>query len=421
MVKDLELAIRGGKPARIRENPPFFLGGIMMDEREEQAALDVIRSKRLFRYYGPPGTVSKVAEFEKKFAKVTSVEHALAMNSCTNALVIALLAAGVQPGDEVIVPGYTFIATAAAVVAANAIPVIAEIDDSFTLDPADLEKKITAKTRAVIPVHMRGVPCDMDSIMKIAARHGLKVIEDAAQACGGSFNGMPLGSIGNAGCFSFQYHKIITAGEGGAVATNSRELFERAQSLHDCGANWRGNRIPGRDMPFFPGLNCRMNELSGALLLVQLERRDGMIGRMRAAAAEIGKTAGQFKGVQPRRMNDAGGDIGVCCMFTARDREKAVNIAKALTAEGVDAGTMGGHEIPDWHIYFYWSHILARRGNNDSGFPFSLSGIEYSPDMCPRTCDFLQRVVHLSVSPLYTDEDVAEICFALEKVLSIMA
>jgi 8-amino-3,8-dideoxy-alpha-D-manno-octulosonate transaminase len=125
MARDKMLAINGGKPARTRENPSFFLGGIMMDEKEERAALNVIRSKRLFRFYGPPGTASKVAEFEEKFADVTSVNHALAMNSCTNALIVALLAAGVQPGDEVIVPGYTFVATASAVVAANAIPVIA--------------------------------------------------------------------------------------------------------------------------------------------------------------------------------------------------------------------------------------------------------------------------------------------------------
>jgi 8-amino-3,8-dideoxy-alpha-D-manno-octulosonate transaminase len=174
-------------------------------------------------------------------------------------------------------------------------------------------------------------------------------------------------------------------------------------------------------MPFFPGFNCRMSEISGALLLVQLGRRGGMIERMRAAVAEIGSTVGRFPNVMPRRMNDKNGDIGICYMFTARDRETAVDIARALRAEGVDAGTMGGHEVPDWHIYFHWDHILARRGNNDSGFPFSLSGVEYSPDMCPRTADLLRRVVHLGVSPLYSGEDIAEISFALEKVLGIMA
>ena len=422
MYKREDLAIFGGSPARTRNNPPMFPGGMEIDEREEQVVLEVLRSKRLFRYYGPIKTESMVEMFEKRFAEVTGVKYALGLNSCTNALTVALLAAGVQPGDEVIVPAYTFVATAAAVVAANAIPVIAEIDESFTIDPKDIERNITPKTKAVVPVHMRGVPCDMDAIMDISVRYGLKVIEDAAQANGGTYKGRPLGSIGDAGCFSFQFHKIITAGEGGAITTNDRRLINRAKALHDTGANWRGDDTMDDDAncPSFPGYNFRMNELTGAILLVQLEKRAEILAKMKNTVQKIQETIGSYPGATLRRLNDPCGDVGISVMFTVENRAKAAEIAKALKAEGLDAGTMGDHTVPDWHVYMHWDHILNRRGNNDSGFPFTLSDRKYSKDMCPKTIDLLQRVVHMHISPRFADEDVEEIVKGLRKVLDIL-
>lgn len=421
-MKDLsKLAINGGSPVRTRKNPPMFPGGMEMDEREEQAVVDVIRSRRLFRYYGPGCSASRVEEFEKRFAALAGAKYALGTSSCTGALTVALLAAGVQPGDEVIVPAYTFVASAAAVVAANAIPVIAEVDDSLTLDSMDVESNITGKTRAILPVHMRGAPCDMDGIMAVAGRHGLKVIEDAAQACGGTYRGRPLGSIGDAGCFSFQYHKIITCGEGGAIATSDKSLLNRAKALHDCGANWRGDdTVEGEVPPAFPGFNYRMGELNAAVLLVQLDKRDSILSRMRRSVAAIHEAVLEFPAASPRRLNDPAGDTGISYMFTVSDREKAKALAAALKAEGVDAGTMGDHTVPDWHIYRHWAHILERRGNNDAGYPFTLSERRYSPDMCPRTLDLLSRVVHLYISPRFDEQDNAEIAAAVRKVLACL-
>src|SRR5450759_4087045 len=163
-------------------------------------------------------------------------KHCLAMNSCTSALISALVAVGVGPGDEVIVNSYTFFASCAAIVAAKAVPVICEIDDSLTMDPNDLERKITEHTKAVIAVHMRGAPCDMDRITAICRKHDVRLIEDCAQACGGSYKGKPLGTFGDIGCFSFQYHKIITAGEGGACITNDDRLYDRLMGYHDTDA-----------------------------------------------------------------------------------------------------------------------------------------------------------------------------------------
>lgn len=419
-LKTKKLAINGGEPAKTTANPPMFPGGMEIGEKEEQAVLDVLRSKRLFRYYGPYEADSKVEEFEKAYASELGAEYALGVNSCTNALMVALLAAGVQPGDEVIVPGYTFVASVAAIVAANAIPVIVEIDDSFTIDPKEIEKNITPKTKAILPVHMRGVPCDMDAIMAIAKKHDLKVIEDTAQANGGSFNGKALGTIGDAGCFSFQFHKLITAGEGGVILTDDKALINRAKALHDTGAGWRNDdTIEDKDeYPDFPGYNFRMSELTGSIMLVQLEKRRELLEKMKDYAKQIRNAIKEFPGVQLRRLNDEEGNSGICVMFTTESREKSVELAEALQAEGVDAGIFGKKGIPDWHIYSYWKHILNKQGNNDSGFPFTLTDREYSEDMCPRTLDLINRVIHMHVNPMFTQEDVDQIIEGLQKVLS---
>ena len=413
-----ELAINGGTPARKSSNPPMFPGGMIIDEREEQAVLEVLRSKRLFRYYGPGNSTSKVEEFENAFSKETGVLYTLGLNSCTNALAVALIAAGINPGDEVIVPAYTFVASAAAIIAANAIPVIVEVDESLTIDPADIERNITSKTKAIMPVHMRGVSCNMDAVLNIAQKHGLKVIEDAAQANGGKYNGKPLGSMGDAGCFSFQFHKIITAGEGGAITTNDKRLLNRAKSLHDTGANWREDKsIENKDeYPIFPGFNFRMTELTGAILLVQLQKREALIKTMQAHAARIEQAISEHSKAQLRKKNSPDGDVSVCRMFFVESAAKAEEIAAALYAEGIPAETMG-HGLPDWHIYSHWRHIISRHGNNDAGYPFTLSDKKYSADMCPRTISNLQRVIHIDVSPLLSHSDIDETVEGLHKVL----
>jgi 8-amino-3,8-dideoxy-alpha-D-manno-octulosonate transaminase len=412
------LAIRGGEPARKRPDPPMFPGGLLIDEKEEQAVMDVLRSKRLFRYYGPYGTKSKVDEFEKAFALLAEAKYALGVNSCTNALFISLIACGVQPGDEVIIPSYTFVATAAAVVAANAIPVIVEIDESFTIDTKEVEKSITSRTKAIIPVHMRGAPANMDSIYEIAQKYNLKVIEDVAQANGGTYKGKSLGTLGDAGCFSFQYHKVITAGEGGAIISNNKSIINRAKALHDTGANWRNDDSleDKSEYPIFPGFNCRMNEITGAILLVQLAKRSQLLNTMRSYQKQIQNAVSEFTGVQLRKSIDPEGDIGICIMFIAPSKEKALEISSALNAERINTSTMGGESVPDWHIYYHWKHILQKRGNNDIGYPFNLSNRDYFREMCPRTIDLLSKAVHLDVNPHWIQEDVDQTIFGLEKV-----
>ncbi len=274
-----DLAMHGGKPAKPQIDPVIYPGGMLIGSEEEKAVIDVIRSQRLFRYYGPNPGPSKVDQLEQSFAKYTGSNFVLAVTSCTAALVCGLLGIGVGPGDEVIVPAYTWIASAAAVLTVGAVPVVAEVDDSLTLDPQDVEKRITPRTRAILVVHMRGIPAQMDRILEIARRHSLKVLEDVAQANGGSFKGAKLGTLGDVGCFSLQFNKIITSGEGGLVITNQETVWKRAIMAHDPVAGMR-NHFSEEEILW--GANYRMSELTAAVALVQLERLNGLLDALRA-------------------------------------------------------------------------------------------------------------------------------------------
>ena len=289
----------------------MYPGGMRISGEEEEAVLEVLRSKRLFRYYGPGTTRSRVAELEEAFARVMGVKHAAAVSSGSAALMCALAGLGVGPGDEVIVPAYTWIATASAVVAMGAVPILAEVDESLTLDPADVESKITGATKAIIPVNMRGAPCAMDELMAVARKHGLSVLEDVAQANGASYHGQRLGSIGDVGAFSLQFNKIITCGEGGLVTTNDDGILRRVLMYNDV-VGGRRNGIP--DDEILPGINFRLSELQGAVAQVQLTRLDDLLSDMRQRQAEIKEglagVAAQT-GITFRRSNDPEGDAAI--------------------------------------------------------------------------------------------------------------
>ena len=255
-----KLALLGGTP--VRTIP--YMQWPFSDDREIQAVTEVIRSGKWFRYDG-----TKVEEFEKAFAEAHGAAHAIAVTNGTAAIEVALLSLGIGVGDEVIVPSYTFIATASAVVYNNATPVFVDVQpDTFNIDPKCFEAAITEKTKAVIAVHFAGFPADMDEIISIAKKHNIYVIEDAAHAHGGEYKGKMLGSIGDAAGFSFQASKNMTSGEGGAILTNDTVLAEKMYSRHTLG------RLPERAWyeHFMVGTNIRMTEMQAAILLVQLSR-----------------------------------------------------------------------------------------------------------------------------------------------------
>ena len=419
-----QLAINGGPPAKRTPLPPTYPGGMAIGEEEERAVVEVIRRKRLYRFYGPDEGPSRAAEFEDAFARHMGVQYARAVSSGTAALICALVGAGVGPGDEVIVPAFTWISTPASAVMVGAIPVMAEVDESLTLDPADVERQITPLTRAIMPVHMRGVPADMDPIMAIAREHGLAVVEDVAQADGGSYHGRRLGSIGDLGAFSLQFNKIITAGEGGVVITDDRAKWLRASAFHDPVSVGMGRDVSPDDVPSFPGQNYRATEFLGALGLVQLGRLDGLLAQMRARKRRIKAGLQGIKGLEFRRLNDEDGDTGICVIMFLPTAEKAREFGDALAAENVPTWHLYQPDHRDYHVYAHWHQILSKSSPTAADFPwgpaFYKGNVSYSKDMCPRTLDLLGRALNFDVSPLLTDEDVEEIITAVRKVAEVL-
>lgn len=422
LVEKPKLAIHGGIPAKQQPDPPMYPGGMAIDDDEKAAVLEVLDSKRLFRYYGPNQGPSRVEELEHAYAAEKGTRFALGVTSGTAALICALQGIGVGPGDEVIIPAYTWIATANAVLAVGAVPVVAEIDESLLLDPTDIEDKISPYTKAIIPVHMRGAPCRMDAIMAVAQKHGLKVIEDCAQANGASYQGKACGSFGDAGCFSLQFNKILTAGEGGVVTTNSQEVWERASMFHDV--NTSRHKLPEQQLLW--GINFRMPELLAAVSLVQLRKLHGLLDAMRVRKqmlkAGIADTA-QRKGIQFREITDAEGDTAIATIFFVETPEKARVVSEALRAENIGAGVLYKPDVRDYHVYSHWVPVMQQRAWSAGGDPWRWAkrSIEYREDMCPKSLDLLGRAVHLNVSPLLTNENVEETIDGLNRVLDALA
>ena len=421
--QDSHLAINGGPPAKQRRDPPMFPGGMMIDQEEEQAVLETLRSKRLFRFQGPTPGPSQVEEFENEYAAMLGVPYALAVSSGTASLICGLASLGVGPGDEVIIPAYTWASCAAAVMTAGAIPVLAEIDASLTIDPADVERKITPYTKAIMPVHMRGVACRMDEVLAIARNHNLRVIEDGAQAVGGSYHGRRLGSMGDVGCFSLQFHKIITAGEGGIMTTSDHTLLQRAAMFHEVDA---ARRYGAAEDQSILGLNLRMPELVAAVLRVQLRRLEGLLAAMRQRKRAIidGITGVcRRKGIVMQDMPDPEGDASVALFLLMPSQALALKVAEALQAENIGAAIPYRPGIVNLHVYPYWTAMMLQHTWSANGGPWRWAQrpISYSVDMCPRSLDLLGRAIHFDVNPLYSEQDVAEIVAGINKVLGALA
>jgi dTDP-4-amino-4,6-dideoxygalactose transaminase len=426
------LAIHGGPKARTRPEVPMFPGGMEIGKPERDAVDGVLDRRRLIRFYGPDDpdgddVASEVDAFEDAFATRMGSSYALGVSSGTAALITSLAALGVGPGDEVILPAYTFIASAAAILAVGAIPVIAEVDESLTLDPHSARDSITSYTKAIMPVHMRGMPAQMVELTELARANGLCVVEDAAQATGASYRGRPLGSLGDVNAFSLQMHKIITTGEGGVLTTDDPDLLFRAKCFHDSASEWRGAAWQDPDpavratFTAFPGMNFRMAEITGAIGRVQLSRLDDLLGRMRAHKAVLRGALEGTGRVELRRVTDPDEAATALIFFVANPRQ-ARRLTDALRAEGVGARVLYVDGEHDWHVYACWRDVLAKRTWNRQGYPFSMArrGIDYRVDMCPRSLELLRRAVHLDVPPQLTDLDVEETADALRKVVTAL-
>ena len=310
-------------------------------------------------------------------------------------------------------PAYTWVATPASVVIANAVPVIAEIDNSLTIDPEDIEAKITPRTRAIMPVHMIGVPSNMSAIKAIADKHNLLVIEDSAQAIGASYKGKRLGTHGHIGCFSLQQSKIITTGEGGIVIADDQQYADRARMIHDGGNLWG---ISAHSDAFFPGMNFRMDEMRGAIASVQLTRLDGFIENMRIRKRKLRQAITDVDGIELRKLHDEEGDAATTMVFLLPTPDLASKFGERMSEYGVGAGPLYSHGNGDKHVYPGWEYILRKKTYHPNGLPYShpsYGKIEYSDRMCPKTLDYLGRAICIGVHPEMTDEGIEKVSTAI--------
>ncbi|MEU6961427.1 DegT/DnrJ/EryC1/StrS family aminotransferase [Streptomyces chrestomyceticus] len=364
-------------------------GWYLIGEDEIASVTEALSSGEISRYRfdGSLEDPSKVYLFEREFADTLGAAHCIGMNSATSALLSALVATGIGPGDEVIVPGYTFIASIAAVVHAGATPVLAEIDDSLTLDPQDVAAKCTPRTRAVLPVHMLGRPADMVSLTTVAEEHGLLVIEDVAQACGGSFRGRRLGTWGTAGAFSLNGAKVITGSDGGVLVTGERTVYERAFAFHDHGS--APLRLGVTDHGPLLGLNLRMSELVGAMALAQLRKLDHILDTLRARHDALASLLTDLPGVHLARSNDPAGHCATTLALTCDTAARARQITEVLGTAVLDASPR--------HTYWRMSQLRSGAQRRIAGKqPFRVL-----PDTVrgtlPRTDGLLERTFALSV------------------------
>jgi 8-amino-3,8-dideoxy-alpha-D-manno-octulosonate transaminase len=422
-----KLAVDGGKPVRTKPLPLEFPGVHHMDAKEIQAAVRLLRARSPFRYYGIK-LQKEVEKLEAEFARFLGVKHALAVASGTGALHAALSALGVGPGQEVIVPAYMWVSVVAAVVNHGAIPVLADIDDTFCLDPAQVEQRLTPKTTGIILVHMSGAPGNVAAIQKIARARKLWLLEDCAQCNGGSVAGRKVGSFGDIGVFSFQMNKNMTAGEGGCVVTNDFRLYRRAFACHDLGyARDENGRLIFTDPDLcLWGKGYRLDELRAAVLRVQLKKLPRIVGNMRRSKYRIRRALEKFPRVQLRRILDPKGDTGCFLITTYPDADTAKLINTALRAEGIVTSPQGISNVvmTEWGLHLYYNNIsLVKQGSVDGrGFPWNLAenaglGGQYSKGTCPQADSLFARSILLPIPSCLTRRDEDDIIRAFEKVL----
>lgn len=388
-------------------------------EEEKKEIGDVLETGVLFRYefHDKRSGIYKVKEFEEAFASYSGCGYAQAVTSGTAALKVALIALGIGPGDEVITQGFTFVATWEAILEVGAIPVFTEIDDTLNMDPTDLNQKITAKTKCIIPVHMLGAPARIEEIVAIAQKHGIPVIEDTAQAAGGSISGKKLGSFGELGTFSFDSVKTMTTGEGGMVITDDQELWRNMSEYHDHGhdhaVNPGGRGGEGRR---FIGFNYRMMELQGAIGLAQLKKLDQMIKAQKKNKELLKEAASSLSGVKFRHLVDPAGDTATFFAFSLQSQEDCNKIANTLKTEGFPAIQFSEN---DWHFYPKWEHLLEAKTVLRTGYPFKDAGgrdrIIYDPSALPKSAEILSRTLVYPVGVKMADDQLSAMAKALEK------
>lgn len=378
-----------GEEERAEVNSVFDRGGVLF-----RHGFDALR-----------GGCYKVREFETAFADAMGVPHALAVTSGTAALRVALAALDLRPGDEIITQAFTFVATVEAIIEARAVPVCAEVDATLNLDPADLERRITPRTRAVIAVHMLGTPSRLREIGEICRKHGLALIEDAAWGCGGSLEGRPLGTWGRMGTYSFDFAKTMTTGDGGMIVFQDKADYEKAAAWHDHGHE-NNPKVPRwEDTRSGSGFNFRMMELQGAVGLAQLRKLPGIVEAQRANQDRLRSAIENLPGIAFRESPPGSCGTADALVFFVRDNPTALRCREALLGKGISTKILP--EATTWHFAATWVHmpelVAAHGGTLDTAFPASSA--------------LLSRSVSLPVTVKMRDGMPGEVRSALSEAL----
>lgn len=383
----------------------------VIDEQEQQAVEQIFTAGKgiLFAHgFDQMRDRFRVREFEHQFAEKIKANYAQAVSSGSVALLVALKALGVGPGDEVITQSFTFVATVEAILMLGAIPIITEIDDTYNMDPDDLETKITEKTKVILPVHMAGVPARMDRILAVAKKHGIKVLEDTAQGIGASFDNKPLGTLGDMGAFSLDFGKTITAGEGGVVTSNERSLYQNALAFHDHGHEYNPNVGRADDTRQTWGFNFRMSELNAAVASVQLQKLDHILERSRDVKNKIeSRLAAKVSAIQFRAIPEKGIENADAIIFSYPDKRQT-----QLALANLKEAGLGTKNIPDalkWHFSGYWEHMF--QGHAQYADTFATAW--------PKSQDLLERSVALPVMVNWDDSFIEEYCGKLITALNV--
>ena len=373
----------------------------LVGEEEIEEVLQVLRAGYLYRYGittadgDDPRFQGKVYQLEQEIAAMSQVRYAVAVNSGTSALLAAMVALGIGPGDEVIVPGFTFVASISAIVYTGAVPVLAEIDRTFNLDPEDVKAKISPRTKAIMAVHMMGNPARLYELKAIAEENNLYLIEDCCQAFGAAYRGRPIGSVGHVGAFSFNIYKTITSGDGGMVITDDEELYRRAFAFHDQGHSPLRTGVEIGERPFL-GLDFRYTELQAAVLLAQLRKLPGLIDLLQTKKRHFKAALADLPGLEFREVLDAEEEVATVLTVILPTADMARKIAADLDSKVVaEAG---------WHVYNNMEHLLEQRMPTPLSCSFSCphyaeqgGTMRYRKGMLPRTDDLLTRSINISI------------------------
>lgn len=425
------LAIEGGEPVRTAPLPWELPGAHWIGEEELELVSRVVKARSPFRFYGPD-LQHMVDTLEQEWCATFGHKHALGVSSGTAALSIAMSALEIGPGDEVLVPGYLWVSCVSAVVRAGAIPRLVDIDDCFTLDPADVERKIGPNTRAALMVHMSGAPGRVTEVARICKAHGIGLIEDCAQAAGSSQDGRAVGTFGDLAIFSFQLNKNMTSGDGGMLVTERDDLYRRIVALHDLGypRNAQGRLDTSDEACQLWGVGARMSELTGAMCLAQMRKLPKITGAMRDAKWRIRTALADVPGLSFRTIPDPKGDTGPFLIMVLKDEATARRFVDALRAEGISGppGSLACLTMRDWGMHWYSNipSLVNKRSNSRDGAPWTLASNAFGADYhygagALANCDDLQsRGALLTIASTLTDADVSDIVAAIRKVARVI-